>query len=102
LKSFFPKVNFIPDYINFAIGYGATGMLGGNENIWNKSGLNYDFSHIERERRLLLSFDIDLTKIPCKKKWFKLLSSYVGFIKIPSPTIEFRKDAYSRFYPVYF
>jgi hypothetical protein len=102
LKSFFPKANFIPNYVNFAIGYGATGMLGGNENIWNKSGMNYDFSHFERERRFLLSFDIDLTRIPCKKRWFKLLSSCIGFIKIPSPTIEFRKDAQSRFYPIYF
>ena len=67
VKSFLPKRKW-PDWLNFAVGYGADGMVGGDDNIFESNGITYDYSHINRNRQFYLSPDIDLSKIKTNKK----------------------------------
>ena len=71
LRSFFPGSK-IPRWLNLSVGYGAELMLGGEENKWiDEQGNEIDRTDIERYRKFFLSVDVDLTKIPVKKKWLK-------------------------------
>ena len=79
-----------PKWLNIAIGYGANGMISGRDDYLiipvtgNIIGGN-------RHRKLFLSFDIDLSKIPTKSKVLKKAFQLINWIKIPSPSIEFSK-----------
>lgn len=46
-----------PEWLNVAVGYGANGMLGGRENVFEKEGITYDYSHISRYRQWYISPD---------------------------------------------
>lgn len=78
----FTDVNWWPKWLNVAAGYGATGMLGGEENP-------SDLPHYDRVRQYYLSLDIDLRKIPVKSKFLKATLSVLNIIKIPMPTLEY-------------
>jgi len=82
IKSFV-DIKWWPQYLNVALGYSATGMLGGKENP-------IDLPFYNRERQFLLSLDIDLKRIPVKSKFLKTLFSVLNIVKIPMPTIELR------------
>lgn len=102
LRSFFPDSK-IPKWLNLSFGYGARTMLGGTENVWtNDDGTVTDRSDIPRYRRFLLSADVDLTRIPVKKKWLKTLFSVVNVVKIPAPAIEFNTQGKVVVYGMYF
>src|SRR5687767_136371 len=59
----------LPKWLNMAVGYHAEGMYGGFENKWtDESGDVIDRTDIPRTRHWILSPDIDLTKIPTRKK----------------------------------
>jgi uncharacterized protein YfiM (DUF2279 family) len=102
LASFLHNSERFPGILNLAIGYGASGMLGGHDNIWEKDGIQFDFSNIPRERLFYLSLDLDLTKIKTNKKWLKYLFTTVGFIKFPAPALEFNLNKDFRFRPLMF
>jgi hypothetical protein len=81
----FSKGSKIPKWLNLAIGYGADGMLSGNDT-------NTPFflvSKAERSRQFYLSFDVDLTKIKTKSPFLKTIFSVFNTVKIPAPTIEY-------------
>lgn len=80
----FLKTNKIPKWLNLAIGYGAHGMLTGD----NEPN-SIDFPNQNRQRQFYLSLDIDLTKIKTQSHTLKTLFSLLNTIKIPMPTIEF-------------
>lgn len=102
LHSFFPQSR-IPRWLNLAIGYNARVMLGGRENIWtDENGQTIDRSDVDRYRRFFLSIDMDLTKIPTKKKWLKTVFSAVNVIKIPAPALELNTNGGIRFHGLYF
>lgn len=86
LYSFF-KSDKIPKWLNFAIGYGADGMLTGT----NES-LDGFYSDQNRIRQYYLSFDVDLSRIKTKSHLLKTVFSVVNVIKIPLPTIEFNSE----------
>lgn len=99
-----PKSKF-PKWLEFTIGYGGKGMLGGYKNIWSKNDLSGDESlanvnpadivdrtNIQRLRRFYLSVDIDWTKLPVKRHWAKGLMKVLNIIKIPAPAIEFNDN----------
>ena len=79
----FVSVNWFPKYLNIALGYGATGMLGGKSNP-------EDIAYFDRERQYFLSLDIDLRKIPVKSAFLKKVFRVVNILKIPMPAIELR------------
>jgi len=74
----------IPKWLNLAFGYGADGMLtGNNENVDNL------FTSQEPIRQFYLSFDVDLTRIRTNSHLLKTVFSVLNMIKIPLPTIEY-------------
>lgn len=81
LNSFF-KTDFIPSWLNLAMGYGADGMLSGKEDI-------LQFPNEDRYRQFYLSFDIDLTRIKTNSNVLKTLFSVFNTVKVPMPTLEF-------------
>lgn len=92
LKSFFPKSN-IPKWLNVAIGYGAEGMFGAEENVGkNKYGtVIFDRRDIQRYRQWYLAPDINLTKIKTKSKFVKSALFVLNSFKFPLPSIGFSK-----------
>lgn len=85
----FIKNDKIPGWLNLAVGYSANGMFGEFENRATWGGV--PLPDTERYRQLLLSPDIDWTKIPTNSKFLKDLFHALNFIKFPAPAIEFSK-----------
>ena len=86
-----------PKWLNIAFGYGVDGLLGGEDNL--------DFEEIvsfERRRQYYVSFDVDLSRIESSSEVFNTLKKAFGFIKIPSPTLEFIQGGNTHFYWFYF
>jgi uncharacterized protein YfiM (DUF2279 family) len=91
----FAKESNFPKWLNVAFGYGAEGMLYGENLPTNEFTQN-------PYRQFYLSFDIDLVKIPTKSKFLKSIFSLINFIKIPAPTLEFRSKGVIKFHYLYF
>lgn len=85
LKSIIFKNSNFPPYLNLALGYGATGMIGAFENPTN-------YPIIDRYSQYYLSLDIDLNRIQTKNKFLKGLFQGLNLIKIPFPNLEFNKN----------
>ena len=100
IYSFLKKESRFPKWLNIAVGYGAEGMIGGYENPAEHNGQLMPV--YTRYRQFYISPDVDLTMIPTKSKFLKLLFYTLDFIKIPAPTLEFSKENSFRFHPVYF
>ena len=94
----FAKSSKIPKWLNLAIGYGAEGMITGNEELVNTVFL----PDSKRYRQLYLSFDLDLTKIKTKSHFVKTILTVFNTIKIPAPTIEIRGNGTSKLHFIYF
>jgi uncharacterized protein YfiM (DUF2279 family) len=78
-----------PKWLGFSIGYGASGMLGANENRWkNANGNSFDFSHISRYRKWYFAPDIRLSRIPVRRKGLKTLFRMLDVYRLPLPAIE--------------
>lgn len=90
LRSFFPKSR-LPRWLNVAVGYGAEGMFGAEANVGTAENGNITFNRpdIKRYRQWFIAPDIDLTKIPTKKKGVRLLLGLLNAFKFPAPSLEF-------------
>lgn len=97
LYSFFPKSK-IPKWLNVAVGYGAEGMITGQDELVN----TVFFTQKERTRQFYLSFDADLTKIKTQSHVLKTIFSLVNTIKIPAPTFEIKSAGGTKFHFLYF
>lgn len=95
--SFF-KESKIPKWLNLAFGYGAEGMITGQEEFVNTIFL----PESKRFRQFYLSFDADLTKIETKSPLLKTFFSIFNTIKIPAPTFEINGKGKVKFYYLYF
>ncbi len=89
VRSFFPESKW-PKWLNVAVGSGAEGLFGANENIGKDDNGNINFSRtdIKRYRQWYLGPDIDLTKIKTNKKGLKFVFRLFNFIKVPMPALE--------------
>jgi hypothetical protein len=88
IKSFIPSAR-VPAWLNIAIGHGAATMLGGRENRWvDGAGNITDRTDIHRYRRIFLSMDVDLTRIPVRNRFIRSALSVVNIIKVPAPALE--------------
>ena len=94
----FTKSSKVPKWVNLALGYGAEGMITGNDDFVNTVFLPED----KRVRQIYLSLDVDLTKIKSKSHFIKTLFSVINTIKIPAPTVEFRESGTVKFHLLYF
>ena len=88
------RKQFIPKYLDLALGYGANNMTGGHENP-------IEFGNYSRERQYYLSLDVNLYEIDTKVKWINTLFKYINIIKFPMPTLEY-SDQKITFHPIYF
>jgi hypothetical protein len=86
ISSFLPEQSKFPKWLNIALGYGAEGMTGAFSNSPDHSGKH--IPQFTRYRKFFLSLDVDLTRIPTKSKVLKGIFTVIGFVKIPSPTLE--------------
>ncbi|MFQ3214563.1 MAG: hypothetical protein ACJAT1_002107 [Marivirga sp.] len=86
--------NDFPGWLAFSIGYGADGMVYGNNAENNTNGY-------QAIRQVYLSLDLDFTKFHTNKKWLKNVFYALNMIKVPLPTIGITQKGVS-FYPIYF
>ncbi|WP_205959358.1 DUF2279 domain-containing protein [Flavobacterium rivulicola] len=94
----FAKTSKIPKWLNIAIGYGAEGMITGNEEFVNTIFL----PESKRYRQFYLSLDVDLTKIETKSHFVKTILTIFNTIKIPAPTFEIKGCGGSKLHLIYF
>ncbi len=88
LSKFFPDIK-LPRWLNISFGYGADGLYDAYENVWDMpEGHSNNYSHIRRVRQFYLSPDIDLTRIPTRRKGLRVLFQALNMIKIPAPALE--------------
>lgn len=95
------RLSFFPGWLNLAAGYGAWGMTGGEYNRVVAINPDGTILHVQRERRIYLSLDIDLTQIHVRKKWLKTVFSCISILKLPAPTLQFTKRGVKA-YGIYF
>lgn len=79
-----------PKWLNVAVGYGADGMISGRDDYVIVPAQGQIIGG-DRYRKLFLSLDVDLSKIPTKSKVLKKVFQAINWIKIPAPTLEFSK-----------
>lgn len=89
-----------PKWLSIAVGYGAEGMIGANENPTIVNGNN--IPAFERYRQFYLAPDIDLTKIKMRSGLLKTIFQTIGFIKFPTPAIEYSTKGKLIFRSFYF
>ena len=94
----FNKSSKVPKWLNIAVGYGAEGMITGNDAFVNTVFL----PESKRNRQLYLSIDLDLTKIETKSHFIKTLLTVFNSIKIPAPTFEIKGSGEAKFHLLYF
>lgn len=101
--SSFMKKKTKVDWLNIAVGYGASGMYGGFANEWKDEQGNlitrYD---VERYRRFFLSLDVDWERISTKSPYLKTFFSIINVIKVPAPAMEFNTKGEIIFHPMFF
>ncbi len=91
-RSFSSGMDWMPEWLNVAVGYSAEGMLGANWNVWyDKAGCFRDYEHIPRYRQYYLSLDIDWERIPTRSRFLKAVAPYLNIVKIPFPALEYSR-----------
>ena len=93
----FIKSNVLPDWLNFALGYGAEGML-----IGNSSDVNNLIITQNPIRQYFISFDVDLTKIKTNSHVLKTIFDVLNVIKVPFPALEFNERNGIKLHGIYF
>jgi hypothetical protein len=93
---------FKPRWLNFAVGYGAEGLFGGDDNIWvNKDGTQGVFD-VNRQVQIFLSPDIDFTRIRTRSPILRTVFTVLNIVKLPAPTLMLQTEGAVKFYPLYF
>ena len=89
-----------PKWLNIAFGYGASGMLGAEQNIWKnkETGEEFDYSNIRRYRQYYLSLDVDLSRIKTKSRFLKFVLGSFNILKVPAPALEFNTKGEVKFH----
>jgi len=98
LHSFFKESQMLPKWLNVAFGYGATGMITGEDVPVNLVFL----PEKSQMRQYYFSLDADLTKIRTKSHILKTIFSLVNTVKIPAPAVEVTSRGSVKFHPLYF
>lgn len=91
----FLKTEKIPNWLNLAFGYGAEGMLTGDD----RDPL---FLNQNRRRQFYLSLDVDLTRIKTNSHVLKTIFDVFNVIKVPFPTLQINDNGRVKWHPVYF
>lgn len=94
----FAKKSKIPKWFNVALGYGAEGLLYGDD----ESVPEELQAQNVRTRQFYLSLDVDLTRIKTKSPILRTVFSIFNTIKIPAPTLEINQFGDVKGYFIYF
>jgi hypothetical protein len=95
--------HLLPGWLLVTVGYGAEGLLGGHDNVWEaKTGEVKDYSNVIRTKRLFLSVDINAGYLQSKNKLLNYLLTPFALIKFPAPALEFNFERGIIFHPIYF
>lgn len=97
---FLNKESKFPAWLNFAFGYGATGMTGGFENASEHNGK--PIPYYDRQRQFFFSLDVDFTKIPTNNKFLKYTFKVLNIFKVPFPTLEYNTNGQWVWHWIYF
>lgn len=102
INSFTHNKKFIP-WLNVALGYSCDYMYYGQNPNYSPDGLALENPYgKKRSHNVLLSLDVDFTKIPTHKKWLKTVFGVMNIIKIPFPAVAYREDVGFKGYWFYF
>ena len=99
--STFMKANTdFPKWLNMSVGYNAEGMIGARTNpiVINQKAI----PEFKRRPKYLFSVDADFKRIGNNQMNSRPLLSLANILKVPAPTIEFKKDTAVKFYWLYF
>ncbi len=86
--SFIKNETKFPNWLSFAFGYGANGMIGARNNnivIQDDEG---NIKTFKRYPQYYFSLDADLTRIKTKSKLLRAIFCWINIIKIPFPNVE--------------
>ena len=97
---FLNKESKFPAWLNFAFGYGATGMTGGFDNSLEYHGK--PIPHFDRTRQFFFSLDVDFTRIPTNSKFLKYTFKALNIFKLPFPTLEYNSQGDFVWHWIYF
>ncbi|MBS4014057.1 MAG: DUF2279 domain-containing protein [Bacteroidetes bacterium] len=100
INSFAGENSIIPPWLNIAVGYGASGMLGSISNPSEHNG--QPLPYYKRTRHFYLSPDVDFGKIKTNSTFLKSVFSLFDFLKMPAPAIEYSKEYGLQFHLVFF
>lgn len=92
-----------PDWLLLTIGYGAEGLLGGHDNIWqNTDGKTIDYSNIARTKRFFVSVDVNTAAFRGRGRLYNYLFAPFVLLKFPAPAIEINMERGIVFHWIYF
>lgn len=78
------KSSKIPQWIALSVGYSSDAKLVGHNDFFQTPDGSKTF---RAQREFILSLDLDVTKLPIKKRWLKTALSPFNVIKIPFPAL---------------
>jgi len=96
IHAFFKQTD-VPRWFNVAFGYGADGLLSGNNEPNNQ-----DFTDHRRIRQFYLSFDIDFSRISVKSGLLRVFFDVINVLKMPFPALEFNNYGTIKLHSIYF
>lgn len=85
----FLKRELFPPWLQISVGYGAENLLGGHDNIWEKEGEVFDFSHLARTRQFYLSLDLSFQHLQENTLLKRALKLVTSCLKFPFPSLCF-------------
>lgn len=75
----------IPKWLNFAFGYGASGMISANKTQNEEQGFN-------PSRHYFIGLDLDLNEYKSRSKALNTLIFMINMIRIPAPALELNEN----------
>ncbi len=99
IKSFLASRSQFPAWGQLALGYGAEGMLGANDNPREIKGKALPV--FKRYRKFYLAPDVDLLRIK-GSPLFNNSAYILRLLKLPTPALEYNQVHHWRFHPLYF
>jgi VanZ family protein len=97
------KLRHWPKWLGINLGYGADGLLGGDDNIWtNENGTTIDRSDIPRYRQYYIGPSISFAYLQYSNKHlYQLLGFISERIRLPMPALEYNAVNGFKFHSLY-
>lgn len=97
------RPGFWPRWLGINMGYGAEGMLGGDDNRWiDSDGRIQDYSNVTRYRQYYIGPSISFGYLKNHpKKAIRILAHITDKVRLPLPAIEYNQRKNWAFHAVY-